>query len=94
MSYGQDKKVVRSYCQSTEFWYVHTVTLTFELWLLVKVMPYSWLMCNYCVKYPDPVRSNDPGKDFVYVYIVTLTILLQDKYIPLGAWVMDSNCVK
>ena len=46
---------VRSYCPDTDFGYVCTVTLTLEIWPLVKVMTHPWVMDNNCVKYyPDP----------------------------------------
>ena len=45
---------MRSYGPDTDFGYVCTVTLTLELWPLVKIMTHSWVMDNNRVKYyPD-----------------------------------------
>ena len=46
---------VRSYGPDTDFRYVSTVTLTKEIWPVVKVMTHPWFIDNNCVKYyPDP----------------------------------------
>ena len=42
---------VRSYGPDTDFGYLCTVTLTFEVWLRAKVMTHPWVMDNNCVKY-------------------------------------------
>ena len=47
---------VRSYGPDTDFGYVCTVTLTLDIWPLVKVMTYPWVMDNNFLKYyPDPI---------------------------------------
>ena len=48
----------RSYGPYTDFGYVCTVTLTFEIWPLAKIMTHPWVMEHYYVKYhSDPTRQ-------------------------------------
>ena len=52
---SKSNMAVRSYGQDTDYQYMCTVTLTFEIWPWVKVMTHPWVMDNNCVKYnPDP----------------------------------------
>ena len=44
---------VRSYCPDTDFGYACTVTLTLEIWPLVKAMSHPWVMDNWVKYYPD-----------------------------------------
>ena len=45
---------LRSYGTDMDFWYICTVTLTFEIWPWAKVLIHPWVMDNNCVKhYPD-----------------------------------------
>ena len=69
--------VVRSYGQDTDFQYVCTMTLTFEIWPWVKVMTHPLVIDNKCVKYPDQTCQwgvNVPDTDFQYMCTVTLTL--------------------
>ena len=43
---SKSNKAVRSYVPDTDFGYVCTVTLTFEIWPWVKVMTHPWVMDN------------------------------------------------
>ena len=56
---------VRRYGPDKYFRYMHTVTLTLEIWPWVKVMTHPWVMDNNNVKYyPDPTWSGElwPGQ--------------------------------
>ena len=39
-------EAMKSYCPENDFGYVYTVTLTLEIWLLVKVITNPWVMDN------------------------------------------------
>ena len=53
---SRSNMAMRSYGPDTEFEYVCTVTLTLEVWTLVKVMTHPWVtdINNYVKYYPDP----------------------------------------
>ena len=96
-TYG--KTAVRSYGPDTDFGYVFTVTLTFEIWPWVKFMTHPWVMDNDCVKYyPDPTWQRwvmARTRIFWYVFTVTLTLEIWPwvKFMT-HPWVMDNDCVK
>ena len=52
---SRSNMVVRSYGPDTDFGYVCTVTLIWEIWPWVKIMSHPLVKVNICVKYyPDP----------------------------------------
>ena len=87
---SKSNKAVRRYGPDTEFGYACTVTLTLDIWPLVKVITHPWVMgqhlCEILSKCNEVVRS----------YGRTRILAMSRPWVKVMTynWVTDNTCVK